>query len=169
MSDLTSTKNAFRVGDVLRYTPQPRFQGQADTRWCREGTALATERRDGSTLILDTYWGSMSDAHVLTDAELATAELIFNVGDYDELDQYRSGSREQWLRYAPEDRQRITSQHGLQCRWFIRKDASESLATQIENAREAVRDAEGKVESAQWRLDWAKRDLAELEAKVGAR
>lgn len=152
----------FREGDVVSYTPAPQFPGQRDTHWCREGLALV-----GATgLLVDTYWASMSDAHVLTDAEIATAVLRFNVGDFDELDRYRAGGRDQWMRYAPKDRELITSQHRLQARYFVRKGASEDLATQIANAEQELGDAQSKLQSAQWNVERAQRELDELRAKT---
>jgi hypothetical protein len=113
----------------------------------------------GRVILVDTFWGSMSDAHVLTATEAATASLQFNVGDYDEL-QRRDGY--QWKNYAPADRARITSQHGLQERLFIRKGATEDHATKVENAREKLAEAQRDLDSANRAVQWAMNDLARL-------
>ena len=148
-----------KTGDVVRY------KSERDNRWCREGTAEAIER-SGKVILVDTYWGRYDgDSHALTDAELASAELIFNIGGYDELDRYGPGSRDEWMRYAPADREQITSQHGMQSRWFVRKGASEDMDTQIANAQELVGAAQEAVRSAENRLEWATQDLASLQAK----
>jgi hypothetical protein len=152
----------FRAGDVVKYVPADRF----DRWWCREGTAIATQR-DGDIILVDTYWGSGSDNHVLRDDETATATLKFNLGDFDELPS-RPGVRLAWGKYAPADRELIPSQHGLQCRYFIRKGAAESLPTQVENATQALIDAESELRSAQWRVESRAKELAELRALVGA-
>ncbi len=154
----------FRVGDVVRYSPQPRFPGQRDVRWCREGTAIAEKRDDGRLVLVDTFWGSGSDNHVLTDAELATAEIRFNLNDYDALKEYpRGASHDTWMKYAPAHRETVTAQHGLQSRYYIRKGAQPDLDTQIVNARAVVADAEAAVDSAKWHLECARRDLAALQ------
>ena len=146
----------FKADDVVRYTSERR------DRWCREGTAIAC---GDDAILVDTFWGGYgSDSHVLTPDERATAEVLFNIADYDELDRYNHGSEGTWRKYAPGDRTVITSQHGLQRRWFVRKGAQPNLPTQIQNAREAVAQAEEKLSSAQWWLDSARRELAELEA-----
>lgn len=145
-----------REGDVVSYIPDRR------DRHCREGMAIV---RDGQ--FVDTFWGSMSDAHVLTATEIATVGLIFNVGDYDELDQYDRSAHSTWERYARVNRARITSQHGLQSRYFIRKGASEDLPTQIGNARAKVYEAKSEVERAARRLESAEQQLATLVSRQG--
>lgn len=148
----------FRANDVVRY------RSERENRWCREGLALAHGRHDGTVVLVDTFWGGAGagDNHVLTDTERGTAELIFNTGDYDELDRYDRGSHFIWEKYAPEDRAIITSQHGLQFRWFIRKGASEHLPTQIANARAAVAEAERELSSARSTRDQRIRELDRL-------
>jgi hypothetical protein len=146
-----TTKTGFKPGDVVRY--------EAPRGWCREGTAITGD--DGR--LVDTYW--LNDNHVLTDEEIATAELVFSLGDFDELDRWRSHeSRAKWEQYSPADRETVTSQHGLQVRWFVRKGAQPDLATQIENARQAVADAYEKLRNAERDVDYARRKLARLEA-----
>lgn len=148
----------FVMGDVVSYFPDERY----DRWWCREGTAIV-EIRDGQVLLFDTYWGfgPSSDPHRLTPTEIATAKVQFNLHDYDDVrDEWR------WERFAPEDRAVITAQRGLQRRWLVRKGASEHLPTQVENARERVREAEAKVASARSSLAWEQRQLAELEARA---
>jgi len=145
-----------KPGTVVRYKPDP---SRHDPRWCREGMAIADERG----LLIDTYWGSGQDAHILRGAELEGVEVLFHFDEFDELDRWRPNVQE-WETYAPADRQRVTSQHGLQQRLFIRKGAEPDLATQIANAEEKVCEAEYNVESANRRLEWAREDLAKLAA-----
>ena len=145
---------AYRPGTVVRYTPD---RSRHDPLWCREGTAIA----DDQGRLCDTYWGSGSEAHIVSGDEMESVEVLFHLEDYDEPDRWRP-SKQQWATYAPEDRQRITSQHGLQERLFIRKGAEPDLTTQIANAEEKVREAEADVERAEWRLQWARKDLAAL-------
>jgi hypothetical protein len=150
-----TTKTEFKPGDVVRY--------DVADRWCREGTAIAATWKD-QVVLLDTYWQS-SDQHRLTDDEVATAELLFNLADFDELPSGRHlGSSGKWMQYSPADRKRITAQHGLVVRYFIRKGAQPDLATQIENARQAVADAYEKLRNAERDVDYARRKLARLEA-----
>lgn len=152
-----STKTEFKAGDVVRYDT-----GQ--DRHCREGMAIAEARLDG-VVLFDTYWGTPGDRHLLTYDELAAAQVLFNLDDYDEFDRYSHVAPAKWMTYRPGDRETVTSQHGLQVRWFIRKGAEPDLQTQIENACEAYVDAESKLQSAERRAAAAWRDLAELEAK----
>lgn len=149
----------FHPGDVVRYTPAQYH--------CREGIAIGHQRR-GITVLLDTFWDCGGDQHCLTHEEATTARLLFRLSDYDELDRYSHGVASQWEKYAPADRQVITSQHGLRKRWFIRKGATENMATQIANARREVAKREGEVESAQRRLEWAREDLNRLRAAEAA-
>lgn len=154
---MTNTRTDFKPGDVVRYEPLER-----PSRHCREGMAIAEARLDG-VVLFDTYWRTSGDRHLLTYDELGTSEVVFNLDDYDELDQSRHGAADTWRKYSPDDRQVITSQHGLVRRFFIREGAQPGLTTQIENAREAVVEAERKLSSAQFSLDCARRDLARLE------
>lgn len=144
-----------REGDVYRYEPE--------TSWCREGMATVEVRRDGSTQLVDTYWRSTSDAHVLRDAELATAELLFNTADYRELDRY-----EQFEDFRPEDRQVITSQHGLRVRRFVKQGTEKDLRTMITNAEEAVEEAQRELNSATFRLQMRRDELERLRAGASA-
>jgi hypothetical protein len=144
---------ALRAGDVGRYQPE--------NTWCHEGLAVA-EQRGEELVLLDTFWGASERTRV----NPAVFEILFNVNDYDELDRYSHESSARWEKFAPEDRQRITSQHGLQSRWFIRKGAVEHLPTQVENARERLREAEAELRSAQRHVEWAQQELAALEAQA---
>ncbi|WP_074346609.1 hypothetical protein [Mycobacteroides abscessus] len=146
----------FRLNDVVRYRPSEHH--------CRESVAIATDR-GGNIVLVDTFWQSGGqDDHVLTESEIATIELVFNTDDYDELDRYASSSEGLWNKYATSDRQVVTSQHGSQMRWFIRKGAFPDWDTQIANARKVVADCERGLESMRRSLEWARRDLAEVMA-----
>jgi hypothetical protein len=142
---VSDTKTEFKPGDVVRYTPE--------NRWCREGTAVMDERGR----LVDTYWYSGGDA--LSAEEVAVAQFQFNLADYDEV-----GSESRWSRHNPTDRQRITRQHGLSVRWLVRKGAQPDLATQIDNARQAVADAYEKLRSAEFGVELAWAELKRLEA-----
>ena len=153
------TITAFREGDVVDYNSERR------DRWCREGVAVATPHRDGTLMLVDTYWGGFgSDQHVLTATETATAQVRFNLNDYEEIT--ASGARDRWLKYAPADRDIVTSQHRLQAKYFIRRGATEDLPTQILNAEERLEEARSQLESAQWRVEWAERDLQALKEQA---
>ena len=154
---MTETKTEFKPGDVVRYDPT--------NRWCCEGTAIATTWKD-RVVLLDTYWRSIGDDHRLTVEEIETVEFLFNTDDYDEMSGGHRGRNapDTWATYAPTDRQRVTSQHGLQSRWFLRKGAQPDLATQIDNARQAVADAYEKLRWAGRDVDLALAELARLEA-----
>lgn len=147
----------FKPGDVLSYIPAHHH--------CREGTAFVTE----AGRAVDTFWqsdyvGGTGYAHYLRDNELATATLRFNVNDYRALDIYSKSSHVEWMTYNPDDRGRISSQHGLQDALFLRLGAQPDLGTQIENAREALATAESEMRTAEWRVERRRQDLAELEA-----
>lgn len=139
------TERAWAPGDVLDYTPRDR--------WCHEGIAIVLE----NGRLADTYWGS--SPNVITAAEAETARLRFRRSDYREVD-----SESEWLTYAPADRQSVSSQHGLQRTFYVRVGAEPDLATRIANAREAVAEAQGAVDSWMARLDRRREDLAKLEA-----
>lgn len=134
------------AGDVASYVP--------NNRWCREGTAVA----DSRGRLVDTYWSIGND--VLSEAEASTAQVLFNLRDYRDLDH---SELNRWEDYSPSDRQVITSQHGLQRRLLVRKGAQPDLATQIDNARQAVADAYEKLRRAGRDVDFARAELARLE------
>ncbi len=144
------------AGQVITY------RSERDNRWCREGWAISSE----SGYFLDTYWQSTGDAHRVTADELATAEHQFWVDDYRELDRYGRGTPDEWAKYAPADRQRVPSQHGLQARFFVRIGAEHDLPTQVENAIEALRRAEDEAESAQRRMEYAQERVDELRDRL---
>lgn len=152
-SDSTEPAVSFKPGDVVSYSP-------ADGWHCREGMAYVTD--NGTAL--DTYWNFTgdSDSHALTCAELQTAKLLFNVGDYDALDVYSDSSRETWETYRPDDRGRIASQRGLREALYVRRGAKPDLATQIANAEEAVQQALSQVMSAERTLRFRQQELESL-------
>jgi hypothetical protein len=138
------------IGDVLRY--------HAERDHCREGWAVVNEHG-----AFDTFWGlSGGDRHRLTEAELATAEVVFSLNDFRRVTYAPEGK--QWDDYHPDDRQQVPSQH-WHCRdLFIRPGAAPDLGTRIANARKAIEKREAELTTAQHRLEWAREDLARLEA-----
>jgi len=140
----------YEPGDVLDYISEREFNH------CRECCAVVVD--DGRAV--DTFWGFPNmhgDSHVLTDRELATAGRRFRLGDYREV-----RHESEWLTFAPTDRQVVTSQQGLQARYYVRAGAEPSLATQIDNARAAVERAESDVRCAESTLRWRQTELARL-------
>ena len=135
------------------------YDYESSERHCREGVAI--EREPGQ--FFDTFWASGQDAHRLTADEAATAVLSFDTDNFDELDKYgRAARHSEWEQYAPKDCALITSQHGLQTRYFVRRGAVPDLGTQIENATHNVFDAEADLRSAKRGLESAKKILADL-------
>lgn len=129
--------------------------------WCLEGIAEVTKHG-----ILDTYWGhNGTDGSPLNDSEKASAVLLFDSTDYDELDRYNSSSRHQWEKFHPDDRKKTTEQHGCYTRWFVKKGAKPDLGTLIENARARLVEAEETLRSAQWSVESRARELGELESQ----
>ena len=129
---------------------------------CKEGTAVETEEG----VLLDTFWGN--DRSRLSKEEISSAVLQFDTDDFEVIEHHsRQGTPSEWLRYAPEDRNYIPSQHGLQIQWFVRKGAGPDLATELTNQREAVEQAESELRSAQLKLVWERDRLSELLAQVG--
>ena len=140
----------FVVGDVVRYTPKDQ------ERHCREWQARAEIRRD-RVILVDTFWGSYQDAHVLTDDELTTAEWQFNLSDYRRVDR-----GERWIDFHPSNRVVVTHQHGLQRDEYVRTGSEPDMTTRIENAKEKVEEAQRELDSATRWLEWRKEDLANL-------
>ena len=144
-----------RAGDVLTY------ESERDN-WCREGMAIV-RKVAGKLIAVDTYWitslsrsGSSPYDHVLTDAELDTASVSFNLDDF-EVTNAQHGSH---LDYAPADRAVVTSQHGLQKTLLVRKGSAI-----VRKHVDRVREARQNLESAQRRLLWAEDDLREAFAE----
>lgn len=148
---MNATQQQFKIGQFYSYIPI--------NTWCHEGLAEVTKRG-----VLDTYWGTTSDSPLL-EREKDSAVLLFDIADYDELDRYCSSSKHRWNQFHPNDRQKITEQHGLRVRWFIKKGASPDFGTKIENARERLTEAEHELRSAQWRVESRKAEVAELETE----
>lgn len=147
------------MGTVVRYTPD---ESRHNPRWCREGMAIADERGR----LVDTYWCTSGDQHVLNEVEVESVEVLFSLDDYRELDRRHERT---WQEYRPEDRQVVTSQHGLRRRLFVREGAEPDHDTKVSNAREAVAEAEREVASARGRLRSAQWDLDLLLAKEGSK
>lgn len=146
--------SAFTVGDVVRYSREERH--------CREGQAIAETRGD-RIILIDTFWGSGMDAHVLTEAELATAEFQFNLRDYRPVTR-----NETWADFHPSNRVEVTHQHGLQRARYVRIGAEPDMSTRIENAKERVEEAERELEYSTARLKWCKEELVSLLEKAVA-
>lgn len=139
------------------------YQPDDGRRHCRE--AMAYQCDNGR--LVDTFWGVPGDSsvrHTLTDTELATAVPLFNTDDYDEIDRHMRDSST-WESYAPTDRARITSQHGLQTRWFIRKGANPDLETMIGNAEEDLDRAQHRLRALEFGIASRKRRIADLKAQ----
>jgi hypothetical protein len=101
------------------------------------------------------------DVHVVTEHEMPSVEVLFHLEDYDEQDRYRLDV-DKWRSYADADRARITMQHGLQQRLFVRKGAVPAREVMIANARAVVDLATCEVEAATRSLDRAQEDLDAL-------
>lgn len=153
-NQITTTEPTFKVGEFYRYTPK--------TTCCCEGIAEMTERG-----LMDAFWGSSgSESSPLSVEEKATAVLIFDSSEYDELDCH---GEHRWEKFNPSDRQKTTEQHGLRKRWFVRKGAVPDLDTQIANAQARVKEAEEAVRSANGMLEWRQRELQKLQEQQGAK
>lgn len=124
---------------------------------CRDGQAIC----DGDGKPRDTYWHS--EQYVLTDEELATAELLYLLDDYHEV----RGEHE-WQKYAEADREVLRRQHGCYVTWLVRNEAEPDLEMQIRNAYTKLRKAEEDLKHAGRDIEWAARDIAKLEAKRDA-
>lgn len=149
-----------RAGDVVTYV------SERPDRWCRENMAVAAVDSFGVLRLWDTYWSMTDrsmDAHVLTKDEADSVRPLFNLADYETVT-----TTWEWERYAPADRQVVTSQHGLTRVLYVRKGAVPDLATQLGNARDRLSAAEAQLASAQHKVEFARRDLADLEAAAAA-
>lgn len=149
--DMTISTHRFREGDVILYSPMSRH--------CREGMALVEKR--GVTLVaFDTFWDYNPTA--LIGADLAMAEVLFNLDDVDTFEPTPDANFED---YDPCDRFVITHQHGLQQERFIRKSAQPSLDQKVVNAGEALLEAEHALRSAHRRAEQARADYDALIAQ----
>lgn len=140
--------------DVYRYRPQQHH--------CTEGIAVENDRG----VLLDTFWGldnSVGLSHVV-----GREQYLEHLGNLDDYERIGRNSEHPFQDYAPADRLVVTSQHGLERALFVRKGAAPDHGTQVANARQALEDAVAAAESAQRRVDSARRELASLEAAVHA-
>jgi hypothetical protein len=150
------------LGAFYRFTPDPT---RYSPWWCVEGIAEAVEVR-GEVVLRDTYWGSHSDAHYVTDAERPSLRLLFDAAEFDLLEGRGAAVKERWRTYAEADRRRVTAQHGLQASYYVRKGAQPDLVTKVANAREAVAEARRAADSAEQLLRWKKEELQTLLAEA---
>lgn len=151
----------FREGDVLDWEPE--------NRWSTEGVAIVEKYYDGSLVAVDTFWsGGGVDRHILRGHEIATATVRCNLADYDEFDSAESAKGTNFGDYHPNDRMVVTRQHGLTQWRFIRKGAKPDHGTRVERFRAEVERHEKELESATWHLEWARKELASVEAEAGA-
>ncbi len=136
-----------RAGDVVRYEPK--------SRWCHDGYAIVKHNGNvgGDLVLVDTFW--LSGGTVVTPESY---EVLFNLADYDEK------PASEWEKYAPADRQYIPKHSGHQTVHLVRKGAKPDFATQIENARDRILEAELEVRMAQHSLDWRRSELSALTA-----
>lgn len=147
-----SRRDDLAPGQVLGYQPdRKRFEPSH----CRDGQAIC----DGDGRPVDTYWWS-GDGHVLTDEELASAEILYRLDDYREV-----ASEHEWQKYAEADRKALRRQHGCYVTWLVRNGAEPDIETQIRNAYAKLRKAEEDLKAAGRDIEWAARDIAKLEAK----
>lgn len=137
-------------GDVYTYTPEQHH--------CLEGLAVENERGK----LIDWFWGGDVIGNQIVSPDVADLEKVANLNDYEPTP--RNG-RESNKDYAPEDRLTLTSQHGLQRTYYVRKGAIPDLATRIENARWDLAEAESDARVAQRRVERAQEALNQLEVK----
>jgi hypothetical protein len=131
--------------DVYTYTPEDRH--------CLEGLAIENERGT----IVDWFWRGEVVWNQVVRRDAADLTKIANLDDYELVPSNRE--------YAREDRLTITAQHGHQRTYYIRKGAKPDLATRIENARAALREAMSEADYARRRADRAQEDLERLLAE----
>lgn len=129
---MTSTIPTLHHNDVISYVAE-------GTKHCREEMALVSLVYSGKVVAKDTYWHLLcSESHRLTEDELATATVIFNRDDYIMLDRVDRNRRAIWETYRPQDREKMTAQHGLVADYFLKKGAVPDLEVQIENQRRRI-------------------------------
>ena len=136
-----------KPGEFYRFTP--------DNHHCTEGIAAVEE----NGTLNDTFWGSAYD-NPLSETERATLELYFDSADFDEIK--HSLAQQKFEKFHPDDRRRVTSQHGLQGRYFVRKGAKEDIATQIKNTEAWIEQATAELRSAERNKQRAEEWLAQL-------
>ncbi len=144
-----------KPGEFYKFTPR--------SNWCREGTARVTD----SGVLVDTYWGLDASAYeyALLPDERATIVLLFDSNEYDELPRHDRSQRYRWEQFHPNDREKVSEQHGCTTHYFVRKGAKPDLQTKIENARRDLEEARSALRSAQWTVESRERDLADLISK----
>lgn len=147
--------------DVYRYQPS---RERHDPNWCREGMAIETD----TGKVIDTYWDlSARDVmvdHYLTGEELAGAELVANLDDFEPF--YRNSTHYNsagYDGYAESDRLTITSQHGLTQHRFIRKGATPSPDRILAKLRADISAALYKRDSAMREVESARAILRHVE------
>jgi hypothetical protein len=132
------------------------------SRHCREG--IATEEKGA---MFDTFWGYSGDRHRLTNTEISSAVLRFDTEDFEEVKSYVRGAPQDWLDRASQDRETISSQHGLQLSYWIRKGSSPDYATKIKNTKAKLDEAYRELRSAENSIKWAIEELEKVKREAG--
>lgn len=141
---MTTKNRGFAPGSIYEYTPD---NGE---RHCREGVAYADS--DGS--LIDTFWGVPNSdpfiRHYLTDTEIATAQLVFNVNDL------REARPHETLNWYPKGTVfAVTSQHGLRRQTYVVPGTQPDAEVIIDEAHAAYLAAKDEAAAAQRRVEWA--------------
>jgi hypothetical protein len=126
--------------------------------WCRHGLLRAEERRDGSLILVDTYWGSAQDfpRNWHTPEEVAgKVEFMLDLSNAKQV------YREEFDRYKDKDRAYIPIGGGREQLW-VRKDAKPNPALIEDQLRAKLSSAESNLRMAQWAIERAQEELAEF-------
>ena len=156
--------------NAVQVTPGAYYTFDREQRHCVEGIAYADLVKSVGVVLRDTFWGPQGSTDFmvghnrLSDAERASLRLLFNPND---------GWREVSRSDVPEDFdladvRRVTSQHGLQEKVWIRDGAQPSLAIRIFNAQERLREARSAAESAIRTVEHHAMEVARLVAEQSA-
>jgi len=109
-----------RAGDIIAYKPETLFR--------RDGLAQVDSRM-GNLIARDTF--DTNDTR-LTDAELTTAKVLFNL---DEFEESRYADEEH---YAPADIHILHTRKGIEARKFVRRGATTLSEAEIVRRRAAL-------------------------------
>ena len=156
--------------DAVQIIPGAYYTFDRDEHHCVEGIVYADLVRSEGIVLRDTFWGPrgsttfMVGHNHLSEAERASLRLLFNPDGG-----WREATRNDVPEdFDPDDVRRVTSQHGLQKKVWIRDGAQPSLAIRIFNAQERLREARSAAESAICTVEHHAMEVARLVAEQSA-
>ena len=158
---MLSRKNYNKLNEYGLYKRPPTDKDREryhDVYWCKNWTFRCNKHKDGTAVMVDTYWGDGDGGgREVTDENIDEFKFIF---DFRDVEKIRPGVADE---YREEDVYHVsTDSGGMYCggNYYVKVDAKPSIDLQIEKA-------EAEFENALFCVGMKKNTLARLYEKKG--